>query len=149
MGGWQDEERDSGMPSVPAVTPLTSRGRLASRGVKTPTCQDLILVQKVPQNLPSSGSFCVSSQCVSSSSAESEGPKQTSKHSIKRPRPFFVNTRLLAQSSSGYRIVFSQARLYCRPLLAGSTLKSLFPHRLSFPHNAVCSSIPGGALTLV
>ena len=142
------------MPSVPAVTPLTSRGRLASRGVKTPTCQDLILVQKVPQNLLSSGSFCVSSQCVSSSSAESEGPKQTSKHSIKRPSPFFVNTRLLAQLSSGYRIVFPQAlamgaRLYCRPLLAGSTLKSLFPHRLSFPHNAVCSSIPGGALTLV
>ena len=31
-GGWE-EEKDSGMQTVPAVTPLTSRGRLASLGV--------------------------------------------------------------------------------------------------------------------
>ena len=31
--------------SVPAVTPLTSRGRLASWSVNPATCQDLILLQ--------------------------------------------------------------------------------------------------------
>lgn len=41
--GWE-EEKDSGMQTVPAVTALTSRGRLASWGVNPETCQDLILL---------------------------------------------------------------------------------------------------------
>ena len=48
--GWE-EEKDSGMQTVPAVTPLTSRGRLASWGVNPATCQDLILLQ-VSESFP-------------------------------------------------------------------------------------------------
>ena len=49
QGGWE-EEKDSGMQFVPAVTPLTSRGRLASWGVNPGTkCQDLILQVQVSE----------------------------------------------------------------------------------------------------
>ena len=89
QGEWE-EEKNFGMQFVPAVTPLTSRGRLASRGVNPATkCQDLIIQVQVSES-SSRRSYCVVSQCVSSSFAV-RGP---GKHSIKWPQPFFVNTFL-------------------------------------------------------